>query len=100
MDDLDKLARRRANRKLRFYVHAGIFAVVNTTLYLAGAQETPLRTWHAWPFIGWSVHEPSLIVTRTIPSRRGTVLSVLFVQLTFMIPFGSFGLVSSVILIT
>jgi len=55
MDDLDKLARRRANRKLRFYVHAGIFAVVNTTLYLAGAQETPLLTWHAWPFIGWSV---------------------------------------------
>jgi hypothetical protein len=55
MEDLDKLARLRANRKLRFYVHAGIFAVVNTALYLAGHQEAPLRTWHLWPFIGWSV---------------------------------------------
>jgi hypothetical protein len=53
MDDLDSLARKRANSKLRFYTHAGIFIVVNSALYFAGVYE--IRTWHAWPFIGWSV---------------------------------------------
>src|SRR5438128_9605 len=55
MEDLDKLARRRANRKLRFYSHAGVFIIVNATLYIAGTQATSLPVWQLGTSIGWSV---------------------------------------------
>jgi hypothetical protein len=55
VEDLDKLARRRANRKLRFYSHAGVFVIVNATLYVAGTRATSLPAWQLWTSIGWSV---------------------------------------------
>ena len=53
--NLDRIARKRAGAKLGFYVHAGIFAVVNLALYLINAELTPARTWHVWPLMGWGI---------------------------------------------
>ena len=55
MEDLDKIARRRAGAKLGFYLHASIFAVVNLALYLINTELNPGRLWHVWPLAGWGI---------------------------------------------
>jgi len=55
MEDLDRIARRRAGAKLGFYVHAAIFAIVNLALYAINAELTPARAWHVWPLMGWGI---------------------------------------------
>ena len=55
MQDLDRIARKRAGAKLGFYLHAGIFAVVNFALYLINNELNPARLWHVWPLAGWGI---------------------------------------------
>jgi hypothetical protein len=50
---LDKLARRRAGRKLGWYIHAGVYVAVNIGLAtLAGMTG---RNWAVFPALGWGL---------------------------------------------
>jgi hypothetical protein len=55
MENLDRIARRRAKAKLGFYVHAAVFIAVNLALYAINSELTPARAWHMWPLMGWSI---------------------------------------------
>jgi hypothetical protein len=53
--NLDRIARRRAGAKLGFYVHAGVFALVNLALYAVSERYTPSLMWNVWPLMGWGI---------------------------------------------
>ena len=55
MQDLDRIARKRAGAKLGFYIHASVFTVVNIALYLINTELAPARLWHVWPLMGWGI---------------------------------------------
>lgn len=55
MEDLERLARRRAGAKLGFYIHAAVFAAVNLALFAINRQFSPHYAWHFWPLGGWAI---------------------------------------------
>jgi hypothetical protein len=55
MEDLDRIARKRAGAKLGFYIHAAVFVAVNLLLFLVNRQVSPERLWHLWPLGGWAI---------------------------------------------
>lgn len=52
-DPLERLARRRANAKLGWYMHAGVFLGVNMLLWLLSSIAG--RHWAAFPTLGWGL---------------------------------------------
>jgi hypothetical protein len=50
---IDRLARRRANRKMGWYVHAFVFIVVNTGLALMSGFTG--HRWAVFPVFGWGL---------------------------------------------
>ncbi|HVZ46361.1 MAG TPA: 2TM domain-containing protein [Ramlibacter sp.] len=50
--DLDRLARKRANAKIGWYVHATVFVAVN--LLLATVASVSGKPWIAFPALGWA----------------------------------------------
>jgi hypothetical protein len=46
-------ARRRAGRKLGFFLHASVFAAVNIGLIAINMGATPDRPWSLFPLVGW-----------------------------------------------
>jgi hypothetical protein len=55
MEDLERIARRRAGAKLGFYIHAAVFVTVNLGLFAINGYFTPSRMWHVWPLGGWGI---------------------------------------------
>jgi hypothetical protein len=55
MEDLDRIARKRAGAKLGFYIHATVFVAVNLLLLALNRQFTPGYLWHLWPLGGWAI---------------------------------------------
>ena len=55
MEDLDRIARKRAGAKLGFYIHAAVFTVVNLALFAINRQFNPQYAWHFWPLGGWAI---------------------------------------------
>jgi hypothetical protein len=55
MENLDRIARKRAGAKLGFYIHATVFAAVNLGLYAINRQFSPQYAWHFWPLGGWAI---------------------------------------------
>jgi 2TM domain-containing protein len=53
--DLQRIARRRANAKLGLYIHATVYVVVNAFLALVQTQTTPQYAWALWPAAGWGL---------------------------------------------
>ena len=53
MDEIDRLARRRANAKMGWFVHAGVYLMVN--LMLAALAVADGRAWAIYPALGWGV---------------------------------------------
>jgi hypothetical protein len=51
--DLERQARKRANAKLGWYVHALVFLAVNTLLLMLAAMAG--RNWAAFPALGWAI---------------------------------------------
>jgi len=51
---LEARARRRVARKIGFAIHAFVFIVVNTGLYLLN-QFTGEPRWSHWPLMGWGL---------------------------------------------
>lgn len=52
--ELAALARRRVGRKLGFYIHAGVFVLVNLGLYAINTLNGGPR-WSHFPFWGWGL---------------------------------------------
>lgn len=55
MSDTDQyaIARRRAEAKYRFFVHAAIYAAVMVLLVIINLVTSPGDIWFIWPLIGW-----------------------------------------------
>jgi len=52
-DPIERLARKRAGAKLGWYMHAGVYLVVN--LLLVTLSATSGRHWAVFPAVGWGV---------------------------------------------
>lgn len=46
-------AKKRAEAKIGFYIHAIIFAGVNSLLFLIDILASPEKLWFYWPLMGW-----------------------------------------------
>ena len=55
LDDIDRLAHKRASAKLRWYAHAVVFAGVNLMLFLMSDQGFGHRSWSIKPVLGWGL---------------------------------------------
>ena len=53
MTDEYAKARRRAEAKYRFFVHAAVYAAVMVFLVLINVVTSPGVIWFVWPLIGW-----------------------------------------------
>lgn len=51
--ELERLARKRAGAKLSWYVHAGVYILVN--LLLATLSAMSERHWAVFPAVGWGI---------------------------------------------
>ena len=54
-EDLDRLARRRANAKLGWYVHAMAFVLVNALICATSRHALGTRPWSVYPLLGWGL---------------------------------------------
>ena len=54
-DDIDRLARRRAGAKLRWYAHAIIFVLVNAVIFAMSRYGFGQRPWSVFPLLGWGL---------------------------------------------
>lgn len=48
-------AKKRAEAKLGFYIHAAIFLIVNVILIIVDLVTSPDKHWFYWPLLGWGV---------------------------------------------
>ena len=54
-EDLDQLARRRANAKLGWYLHAIAFVLVNALIFAMSRYAFGTRPWSVYPLLGWGL---------------------------------------------
>ncbi len=52
-EDIDRIARKRANAKLGWFMHASIYLIVNT--FLVALSLWHGRAWAAFPLLGWGL---------------------------------------------
>ena len=48
-------AKRRAERKIGFYIHLTVFLAVNGGLILLNLLLAPGKVWAFWPLMGWGI---------------------------------------------
>ena len=53
--ELRQQAHQRAQAKIGFFKHAGVYALVNTALLIADLLTSPGALWFFWPLIGWGI---------------------------------------------
>lgn len=53
--EIERLARKRAGAKLGWYVHALVYLVVNTVLFLLAYNGSSGRLWSVYPALGWGL---------------------------------------------
>ena len=54
-DDIDRLARKRAGAKLGWYMHAGLYVVVNLAIFSVSTYGFGTRPWSVFPLLGWGL---------------------------------------------
>lgn len=52
---LRRQAERRVGAKIGFYIHAAVYAIVNTGLVGVNLFTTPQTLWFVWPLAGWGI---------------------------------------------
>lgn len=50
-----KLAQKRAEAKIGFFIHLAIFILVNSILATVDFLGSPEKLWFYWPLCGWSI---------------------------------------------
>ncbi len=53
-DEIRKLAKKRVDMKMGFYIHATVFVCVNLGLYALNLYQGGQR-WHSFPLFGWGL---------------------------------------------
>lgn len=53
-DDLERLAQRRAGAKMGWFIHLGVYLVVNTVLFILSTQ-FGMHRWSVFPAAGWGL---------------------------------------------
>ncbi|MFN9727134.1 2TM domain-containing protein [Acidovorax sp.] len=54
-EDIEQLARRRANAKLGWYMHALVFVLVNAVIFMMSRYAFGDRPWSVYPLLGWGL---------------------------------------------
>ena len=54
-EEIDRIARKRAGSKLGWYVHATVYVLVNTLMFVASSQGLGQRHWSIYPALGWGL---------------------------------------------
>jgi hypothetical protein len=54
-EDPVRIARRRAGKKFRFFIHLTVFIAVNALLFVINQRTTPGFSWFAFPLGGWAI---------------------------------------------
>jgi hypothetical protein len=55
LEQLVRIARRRAGMKFGFFIHLAVFIAVNALLFVISQQTTPGHAWFPIPFGGWAI---------------------------------------------
>lgn len=55
LDEIEQLATRRAKAKLGWYIHAGVYLVVNGFLFLLSTYGPGRQHWAIYPALGWGL---------------------------------------------
>jgi len=48
-------AKERVKALRGFYIHLGVYVLVNLFLFLLNITTAPARLWFYWPLLGWSI---------------------------------------------
>lgn len=54
-EEIDRLARKRANAKLGWYMHLAIYVVVNLFIFAMSQHAFGQRPWSVYPLLGWGL---------------------------------------------
>ena len=54
-EEIDRQARKRANAKLGWYLHLGIYVVVNLFIFAMSQHAFGTRPWSLGPLLGWGL---------------------------------------------
>lgn len=54
-DEIDRIAHRRARAKMGWFVHLGVYLVVNIGLFVMSEQGMGHRRWSLAPALGWGL---------------------------------------------
>jgi len=54
-EDIERLARKRANAKMGWFIHALVFVVVNLVVFAMSEYAFGHRSWSIKPFLGWGL---------------------------------------------
>lgn len=54
-EDIDRLARKRANAKMAWFIHATVFVVVNLFVFGMSEYAFGTRSWSVKPLLGWGL---------------------------------------------
>jgi hypothetical protein len=54
-DQAYKRARKRVEELQGFYVHLGMYLVVNLGVFIINMLTNPAKRWFLWPLIGWGI---------------------------------------------
>jgi hypothetical protein len=54
-EEIERLAHRRAGRKLGWYMHAALYVVVNLAFYGMSVYGFGHRSWSVFPVLGWGL---------------------------------------------
>lgn len=55
IEDIDRLARRRAGAKLGWYLHAMVYLLVNLFIFAISTYAFGHRPWSVFPLMGWGL---------------------------------------------
>ena len=55
IEDIDRLARRRAGAKLGWYLHAVMYLLVNLFIFAISTYAFGHRPWSVFPLMGWGL---------------------------------------------
>ena len=55
VEEIERVARKRAGAKLGWYTHAAVYVAVNAAMFLASLYGLRQRPWTIYPAMGWGL---------------------------------------------
>jgi hypothetical protein len=54
-EEIDRIARKRANAKMGWFIHAAVYLTVNAFIFLRSEYMFGTRSWSMGPVLGWGL---------------------------------------------